>query len=82
MELVDSRDFKPNRSEADNGKDDEEDEDDDDDDDFEEVDDNDPPVMVAGKQYLYSEVALKGQSLVQLMTPEEKRAYIQVRLGA
>lgn len=65
------------RSDASEGKDDQADEDEDDDD-FEEVDDNDPPVMVAGKQYLYSEVARKGQSLVQLMTPEEKRAYIEV----
>ncbi|XP_039258316.2 general transcription factor IIE subunit 1-like [Styela clava] len=54
------------------------DEEDDDDDDFEEVDDNDPVIMVAGKPYSYSEVAQKGQQLVQLMTSVEKAAYIEI----
>lgn len=52
--------------------------DEDDEDDFEDVDDVDPVVMVAGKRYNYSEVSHRGQELINLMTVDEKNAYIQI----
>uniref|UniRef100_H2ZEG5 General transcription factor IIE subunit 1 n=1 Tax=Ciona savignyi TaxID=51511 RepID=H2ZEG5_CIOSA len=48
-------------------------------DDFEDVDDLDSTiVMVAGKPYSYKDVAHQATALVQLMTEDEKAAYIKI----